>query len=157
MLHLARHLGLENEYIEISGLPSKGYEQSLKHFLLYSTDPGQASYSEIMDAKRRYMAREGKGAEGFWLTPKGLALYNLKLALRYGDDKAYEKYMAEYYDLGGTARGIRESIDRMHPLSGLSREDRRKFKSSLSDDQLNRLDKAMDFYNDTLRGGKQKR
>ena len=149
-LYLSRSLGLENEYKVLAGLPSRGYEESLKTFFLYSSDPGQGSYSDIQEVKRRWLKEQGKGAEGFWLTPKGNALYNLKLAIRYEDLEATNKYMYEYYSLGGTAKGIEESLDRMHPLSGLSKQDKRLFEQSLSMDQVKRLGKALEFYHKVL-------
>ena len=152
-LYLSRSLGLEGEYKAIAGLPSKGYQESLKNFFVYTADPGQGAYADIQDTKRRWLKEQGKGAEGFWLTPKGNALYNLKLAIRYKDEEALRKYMYEYFTLGGTAKGIEESLDRMNPLSGLSKRDRSLFEQSLSSDQVKRLEKAMEFYYGTLKGG----
>ncbi|RPI52709.1 MAG: hypothetical protein EHM49_05185, partial [Deltaproteobacteria bacterium] len=142
--YLARSLGLENEYREIAGLPSKGYGESLKNFFLYSADPNQGAYYDIQEVKKRWLQEQGKGAEGFWLTPKGNALYNLKLAIRYQDLEAVNKYMYEYYTLGGTAQGKKESLERMHPLSGLSPKERGMFLSSLSESQAKRLEKAIE-------------
>lgn len=152
--YLARLLALENEYKEIAGLPSKGYGESIKNFFLYSEDPNQGGYYNIQEKKRRWLQEQGKGAEGFWLTPKGNALYNLKLAIRYQDLEATNKYMYEYYTLGGTAKGIKESLERMHPLAGLSGSDKSLFLSSLSAGEAKRLEKAMEFYYKTLRGAK---
>lgn len=152
--YLSRVLGLENEYKEIAGLPSKGYADSLKNFFVYSADPGQGAYSEIQETKRRWLKQQGKGAEGFWLTPRGNALYNLKLAIRYKDEEALNKYMYEYYALGGNARGIEESLKRMDPRSGLTKREREQFEESLSLDQVKQLEKAVEFYEVTLRGNK---
>lgn len=152
--YLARLLALENEYKEIAGLPSKAYAESIKNFFLYSEDPNQGGYYDIQEKKRRWLQEQGKGAEGFWLTPKGNALYNLKLAIRYQDLEATNKYMYEYYTLGGTAKGIKESLERMHPLAGLSGSDKSLFLSSLSAGEAKRLEKAMEFYYKTLRGAK---
>jgi len=152
-LYLSRSLGLDNEYKAIAGLPSKGYQESLKNFFVYTADPGQGAYADIQETKRRWLKEQGKGAEGFWLTPKGNALYNLKLAIRYKDEEATNKYMYEYFTLGGTAKGIEESLDRMNPLSGLSKRDRSLFEQSLSSGQIKRLEKAMEFYYGTLKGG----
>ncbi len=145
-LYLARHFGLEHEYIALRKLPSKGYENALKNLILYSSDPGQASYHEIQEAKKGWLEKQGKGAEGFWLTPKGNALYNIKLAIRYEDREAMERYMAEYFALGGTKKGIKESIERMKPLSGLSEKDKKEFLKSLNEDQKNRLIKANEYF-----------
>jgi hypothetical protein len=153
-LYLARSLGLENEYTAVAGLPSRGYEESLKNFLVYSVDPGQAAYSDVMEDKRRWLEKQGKASEGFWLTPKANALYNIKLSLRYEDREALDKYMLEYISLGGKKSDIKESLKRMDPLSGLSGKDKHKFKQSLDEDQRKRLDQATKFYKETLRESK---
>jgi hypothetical protein len=151
-LYLARNLGLENEYIAITGKPSEGYKKSLTKVFVYSTDPGQVAYSAIFDLKNEFLKKNGKGAEGFWLTPRGNALYNLKLAMRYKDKEATDKYLVEYFSLGGTQKGLKRSLDGMHPLSGMSQADKDSFVLSLNDDDRATLQKAINFYSNTLLG-----
>ncbi len=153
-LYLARSIGLENEYKSLAGLPSKGYKDSLKNFLVYSTDPGQAAFVDIQEDKRRWLQKQGKGAEGFWLTPRGNALYNIKLALRYEDKEALDKYMLEYISLGGKKGDMNKSLERMAPLSGMSIDEKNKFKRSLNPEQRTRLVLAERFYRDTLRASR---
>lgn len=161
-LYLFRSMGLENEYIALAGLPSKGYSESLKNFLFYTTDPGQGAYSEVQEEKRRWLKTVGKEAEGFWLTPKANALYNLRLAIRYKDKEAVKKYVREYIiehirsggKLENLAKGIREAQKYMDPLSGLSKEDKIRFLKSLDKEQLERLNQAAKFYRETIMGQK---
>ena len=101
-LHTMRGFGLENEYIALTGKPSKGYLESLTGFLFYKYDPIQTAYNDLMLLKNKFRESKGKGAEGFWLTPRGNALYDARLALRYKDDDAAINAMAKYFEMGGT-------------------------------------------------------
>lgn len=155
-LHLARSFGLENEYIALSGLPSKGYGQSLSKMVAYSADPLEGSYRDIFELKNNFLKKEGKSAEGFWLTPKGDALYNMKLALRFGDKKAFEKYATDYMMMGGKGQGITASLKRMDPLSGMNTLERNTFLSTLDKKDMDKLTKAYQFYYGVLMGGNQR-
>lgn len=149
-LYIAEQLKLGAEYKAIMGLPSKGYGETLKNLFIYSADPGQSAYFAIMDRKRRYAEKNGKGGEGYFITPRGDALYNYKLAMRYGDEKAAENYFDKYITLGGTYDGFKQSMRAMHPLWGLNDYEKMDFTMSLDAEDSARLDKAMDYYIDNL-------
>jgi len=151
-LHLAQSLGLENEYKAIAGLPSEAFSKSLVKTVLYKSDPLQNAYRDILDEKNRFRKKLGKTAEGFWLTPKGDALYNFKLALRYKDKKAQTKYYLEYVRWGGTEDGLKSSIQSMNPLSGLSVNEQNVFVASLNTEDREKLAKAFRFYVEALDG-----
>jgi hypothetical protein len=148
--HLFRSFGLENEYVALTDKPSKGYAESLTKALIYKSDPEQEAYSEIFNLKNRFLKSINKGGDGFWISPKGNATYNLKLALRYGDEEAAKKYMLEYANLGGTPRGLLQSLKRMHPLSGLSKLDKLSFLATLDEEEQGRLELAIKFYGEHL-------
>ena len=150
--HVARSFGLENEYKAIAGKPSKGYGESVKNVFLYSIDPLEAAYRDTFDMKQSFMKRIGKTTEGFWLTPSGDALYNMKLALKYQDKKAFEKYGTEYAKLGGTKEGLMSSIRNMHPLSGMNQNMQVAFLESLSPAEQEKVKGAIKFYQTTLLG-----
>jgi hypothetical protein len=151
-LYIARSIGLENEYKEISGLPSKDYAESLGQFFYYKIDPGQAAYGDIMNMKHRFLKKIGKGSVGFWLTPRGDALYNMKLAVRYEDEEAARKYLQKYIALGGTKEGMVSSFKAMNPLSGMTQEEQVKFVNSLSIENKKKLVAALNFYTHSLLG-----
>ncbi|MFB3926464.1 MAG: hypothetical protein ACE14T_10465 [Syntrophales bacterium] len=153
-LHLARSFGLDNEYRELAGLPSMGYGKSLGKVAFYSVDPLEGSYRDIFELKSEFLKKQGKSSEGFWLTPKGDALYNLRLALRYGDKTAVDKYMAEYANLGGTSKGIIQSLKMMDPLSGMNAADRNAFISTLDKADQQKLTRAYQFFQTVLLGSK---
>ncbi len=154
-LYLARSLGLENEYKAVVGIPYEGFVSTLPQIFYYKADPGQGAYSEIQSLKRDFMEKIGKGYDGWMLTPKGQALYNIKLAIRYKDEEALLKSLEEYVALGGNNQGFKESIKAMEPLHGLKPKEQKAFIESLSVEDLERLEKAEIFYEKTLKGGLQ--
>lgn len=151
--YAAKQLGLENEYRAIAGKPTEGYLKSIPGMFIYKTDPGQTAYSYIFDEKKRFLSKNNRASEGFWLTPRGGALYNIRLAVRYKDKEALKKYMAEYSALGGTKNGMKSSFRAMHPLFGLNKEDQKRFTDGLDAEGKRYLDDAVVFYNEIL-GGK---
>ncbi len=154
-LHIARSVGLDSEYRAMKDLPSKGYGKSLQGLFAYEIDPLSAGYSDTMDRKRRFMRNIGKYGEGFFISPTGNALYNARSALRYDDQKAAVKYMAEYLNLKGAdtpekvekeIKNIETSLNRMHPLSGMSIKDQLAFAKTLDQDGKDDLVKAIEYY-----------
>lgn len=160
-LYIARQLGLENEYIAITGKPSPGYGESLSKFFVYKSDPLESAYRDILDEKHRFLKKIGKESIGFWITPAGDALYNLKLAVRYKDKEATKKYLWKYIQLN-PGKGVEEinksiisSVERMNPLSGMKEKEAEVFVKLLNNEDKEKLKKAIDFYRTTLKGGPQ--
>jgi len=152
-LHIAQSLGLENEYKALAGLPQRkgSYLESLQEIFYYRTNPDEAAYWDIIDLKERYLERNGKPhGYVFWQDKKNKALYYLKVALRYKDKEAVDKYLYEYAVYGGTAKGLKQSLSSMDPLYGLDKVEIVEFISGLSEDDKDRLVRAMQFYADTL-------
>ena len=58
--------------------------------------------------------------------------------------------MYEYAVYGGTAKGLKQSLSSMDPLYGLDKVEIVEFISGLSEDDKDRLVRAMQFYADTL-------
>ena len=161
-LHVARSFGLENEYIAMTGKPSKGYGKSLKGLFIYTMDTGESAYRQSYDLKNNFMKKQGRTSEGFWLTPTGDALYNMKLAVKYGDKKSIDKYMNQYLGIalkqGKTPQQIKQgiitSLKTMNPLYGMNEQTQKAFVASLDKEDQDTLVKAIDFYNDVLSGNK---
>lgn len=168
-LHIARSLGLENEYKAIAGIPSEPYKETLPLSFIYKSDPLQTAYYEIADMKSEYLKRFGKKGEGFWLTPRSNALYNLKLAHRYGDKEAEKKYLKEYLQyhvlefqetdkttkefVQSVITGLKNAlITNLHPLAGLNENEKKAFLKSLDEEDREIFVKAMRFYNEALIG-----
>jgi hypothetical protein len=76
------------------------------------------------------------------------------MAIRYDDKDALYKYLAEYLgpDLKGKVEDIPKSLERLHPLNSLRKQDHEAFKKSLDGEQRLQLEKAIDYWKTTLRG-----
>jgi len=148
--YLAQSVGLENEYDAITKKPSKGYLKSLGNLLYYTIEPGQGAYSDTYDMKQRYLKRIGKYGEGGFISPRSNALYYAKLAVRYKDIEAFKKNLADYIMLGGTREGLERSLEFLHPLSGLSKEDKVRFVASLNEDDKIKVARAIKFYDKVI-------
>jgi len=148
--HIARSFGLENEYIALRKLPSRGYEETKGKFFYYKTNPLESAYWNIQDEKRRFLSKKGETYTGFWITPRGNALYNLKLAFKMGDREAVDKYLEAYALLGGTGEGFTRSTNAMEPMNGLKDAYETEFLKSLDEEDKEQLKKATGFYNEFL-------
>lgn len=150
--HTARTFGLEDEYKEFFGKPTRGLLKSFKSVFVYEIDPGQAAFGEMYDIKNRWLKSKGEDRDGYMLTARGNALYNYKLSLRYGDKKAEKYYLDRYMKMGGTQAGIDQSLRSMHPLAFLSKSQQTEFLESLNEDELDTYTRAIDFYERVILG-----
>jgi hypothetical protein len=161
--NIARSFGLENEYAAMAGKPSKGYGESLKNLFVYKIDPGEIAFRNVYDLKNTFMKKIGKTTEGFWLTPTGDALYNMKLSVRYKDKEAFSKYLTEYVSLSAAQgkgieqvqQGIKTSLKTMHPLYGMNPNEKTMFINSLDYEEQGTLGQAISFYKKILGGDKE--
>jgi hypothetical protein len=152
-LHIARGLGLQDEYIAINNLPTRGYTRSLRNFFYYEIDPYAAAYMDIYDAKDRYMREvKGESTGAYSVTsPKSMALYNMKLSIKYQDKEAAERYFMEYLNYGGTGRGLRQSILTMHPKAGFNKEDLKNFlENYITPEERRKWDLAVKFFDEVI-------
>ena len=151
---VASAVGLGPEYKAIMDLPSKGYLEGFEGAFVKRIDAGKAAYNNIVEAKARYAKRIGKGTAGFSVTPRGNALYHLRLSIRLKDEEAIERYLQEYINAGGTLRGMQQSFNLMHPLAGggLNKKEQKEFVASLTESQKVDVAKAIQFYDKVLTG-----
>jgi hypothetical protein len=164
--YLFKQVGLDKEYRLIAGKPGPSYKSTLKEAFIYSYDPLQAAYYDFMDIKRDYLKSIGREGGGAYLSPSSNALYNMKLAHRYGEKDKVDKYLQEYRDIvamqhKGESRqkidrlvktGIERSFSNLHPLFGIKEADWPEYVSSLDDDAKEVLSRALRFYSEVLVG-----
>ena len=156
---LSNSLGLGNEYRYLAGKPmqtyggsrTEGYWKSWEQAFVYKADPGESAYFDILDEKRRFMKKLNK-PEGYSTSPKSDALYNLKLAVRYKDKEAFEQYLSRYAELGGTAKGLEQSLKAMSPLNGLNKDEQKLFIDSLSTEGKYKALRAYQYYETVILG-----
>ena len=150
--HLANSVGMRDEYVALTGKPSRGYGKSLANALVYRVDPGEVAYNEFLSLKGRWLSKnKGEGSFSNY-SAKSNALYYIKQAMRYGDKEAAQKYLLQYVQYGGTGAGLKQSLENMAPLAGINKADRAAFVATLSERDKELLAKANEFYETVLLG-----
>lgn len=147
--HAFRTLSLDMPYRYFSGKPSKGMADELSKLLTYKTDPGEASYYDSMTLVRDYLEEQGAETPDISPTKKSNALYYYKQAKKYGDKKAQDKYLQEYFSLGGRRQDLMKSVRRADPLAILPIKYRGKFMKSLDADEKDTFKKGRNWWRET--------
>lgn len=152
-LHVAQSLGIDREYRAIFGLPQRDgkYIGSIKDAFIYRANPDESAYWNILNEKERFLTQQNKPrGSGFWNDKKSNALYNFKVALRYKDWKAAEKYYFQYKVYGGTDAGVERGLKSMDPFYGLSDVEALQFLTWLPESEMNNLGRAIQYYYDIV-------
>jgi hypothetical protein len=150
--HTAKAFGLDAEYRWFAGRPSRGLGDNLLRNIAYTAEPGNASYYSTLDRKYKWGEANGSGGRGSFEgeSPTSEAMRHYKQAVRFKDKVAAEKYLNQYFALGGTEKGMAKSIASLHPLSGLSLPKELRFLASLSEGEKDELAKAEKFAYESL-------
>ena len=155
--HILRTFSLDKIYNRAVGKPGRGknvamhFLNDLKSLLIYTSDPGEQAYYDIRNLVIDHKKKTGDERPSGRPTNKGNALYYYRQALKYGDFEAAERYLVKYYEYGGKRTGIKASIKRAHPLSGIKKMQRRQFKKDLSPAEQKTLERAIEWYDKTYR------
>ena len=149
--HIAKAFSMGTVYDVLSGKPSKGWGNRLSKLLFTSSDPGENAYYKIRGKVMDYNDKIGiVSGGGFTPTDKGNALYYFKQSMRYGDMKAAEKYLRDYFRLSDSPKkamkGLDASLKRVAPLGGLRKKDQKAFLDTLSDAEIKTLKVSRDWY-----------
>ena len=150
--YLAESFGLINEYKALTRKPTRGYGSSIPDVFVYRSDPYETSYYANKENVKKYLKKIGKYNQGYSESQRSDALYNIKMAMRYGDEKAFQKYLLEYAALGGTAKGLNQSMKSLDPLYGLSKDDKLGYINSLDAEGRENLARAIDYYQRVIGG-----
>jgi hypothetical protein len=129
----------------------------LQATLLYRTDPGEAAYWYTKHLAIKWKREKSSAGDpgSFVPSERSNALYYYKTAVRWGDDESAAAWLEEYKRLGGTAAGLKQSIDRADPLDVIKGADeRRKFFNSLTREDRDEVSAAIKWYNKTYRGNR---
>lgn len=150
--HFFNSLGVDDIYSEVTGKPTRGVGEIIKGGLVYNYDYQESAYYEILDIKRNYQGANDNTIYG--TDAKSNALYYMKTAIRYNDKKAALKYLDEYFEQGGTGKGVKQSFATLNPMYGYTSKDTiekgNAFVASLTDDEKEKLKIAQDFYEKEL-------
>lgn len=150
--HFFNSLGVDDIYSEVTGKPTRGVGEIIKGGFVYNYDYRESAYYEILDIKRNYQGSNDNTIYG--TDAKSNALYYMKTAIRYNDKKAALKYLDEYFENGGTGKGIKQSFATLNPMYGYTSKDNiekgNAFVASLTDEEKEKLKIAQDFYEKEL-------
>jgi N12 class adenine-specific DNA methylase len=152
--HLFQTVSLENEYDKAAGKPTRGYARSWTESLVYRRDPGEMAYDQARSTAYDWLEQKRGERGGSSSSPRGEALRDYRMALRYGDQDAAEKALRRYDELGGTKKSLKASIKQAHPLGPIAKKDRAEFVDSLTEEQLETLQMADRFWRETYANGK---
>ena len=141
---------IENEYDVIFDRPSRGYTRSVEQTVVYKRDVDENAYNRIKGMSYEWLRRE-KGLEGSggYSTPRSQALYEWRLAKKFGDKKAESRAYSKLRDLGVSGLDLRASVRRAHPLGSVAVRDRGTFLKTLTAKERTMLKKAITWYEET--------
>lgn len=151
--NIMRAVSLENEYDLVKQNPSRGYWRSLGEAFITRTNPEENAYNYIQGEKYKFLETvKGKGGSGDYYSQKSLLYRQYKKALRFKDEAAEKRILGELSKLGVSQKDLNQSVETMHPLHGLSKDDRKEFlQGYLSERDRSLLKRAEKYYFETFR------
>ena len=145
--YVAKTFSVELPYRIFSGKPLRGIKDEVMASIVYKTDPGEAAYFEARQLAMDFLRKKGEDTDVFTPSNKSNALYYYKKAITYKDDKAADRWLKRYKDLGGNERKMNESIRNARPMMATDRKHRAEFLNSLSKEEIEIFDRAEKWYN----------
>jgi len=121
---------------------------------MYKTDPYESAYFNILSKKHEFLKDIGKGADSFFLSDKGNALYNAKKAMRFNDKEKTTYWINKYVSLGGDIDYIDRAVENMDPLFRIKDEEMDQFYDSLNSGEKKDLVKAMEYFEAEIKGSR---
>ena len=150
--YIANSLGVQGVYDIVMSRPNKGWEDVAKGAFVYSYDIEESAYNEIISMKHEYQGND-TGAI-YKPTPKSNALYYMKKSIKYKDEEKAFKYLNDYFEAGGSVKGIKQSLNMLNPMYGFLGKDTKakgeEWIKSMSDDEREKLRIAQKYYDNNL-------
>jgi hypothetical protein len=150
--HMARLFSLDGLYRMVTSKPSPPVSTEMPWSLLdmgvtYRTDPNEAAYWHVRGKVAEYAKSKGK-EEGSVADPteRQNALYYFKKATQWGDKDSAKYWLSEYQRLGGTEKGMTQSLRLSHPLGAMGRKYWDEYRATLSAEEKAELEQAEQWY-----------
>lgn len=146
--YASRVVGLDELYRRVTGRPtpptSAGGMMDL--IITQRTDPGEAAYYLVREKATRWAKERGRTIGGGEPTERSNALYYFRQATKWNDEAAAKRWLDEYVRLGGTQKGMVQSLKMGHPLGMLNKDDDKLFLQALSEEDRAVLRLATEWY-----------
>lgn len=158
--HVARALSLDTFYRRAAGRPMKEGDlagqvwRDILGTFTYTADPGEIAYYKARDLANEYLKAKNIDQPPHDPTDRSNALFYYKQAVKLGDAEAAERYLQRYKDLGGSAKGLKISVQRAHPLAALPRKEMVKFMNRLDEGERETVQRATRWYKETYKQGR---
>jgi len=110
----------------------------------------ESDYYRVKEMMFDFMAKAGIERPLPVGTNKSNAKYYYRQALRYGDKTAAEDHKKRFTQLGGDPSELPRHVKLAHPLSGLHKTLRFDFRQSLTPEQSEVLERAVDWYKEEV-------
>ena len=144
--YIAQSFGLTWPYKALTGKPVDNWKE-FKNLFVYQADAEEAAYFYTLNLVRNFQENVlGKRYGGFSSSKRGQVLQNLRAALRLGFNEDVVRYIKEYYELGGEAKGLKTSINNMTPLHSLNKKEQEHFLKWITSEDRKYLNIANQFF-----------
>lgn len=111
-------------------------------------------YYKVKEMMFDYMDRVGAERPVPKSTNKSNAKYYYRQAVRYGDQASARIHKERFVKFGGDIEDLPQQVKLAHPMSGMSKTMRYDFRQSLSPDQEKILDRALEWYKESIFNGR---
>ena len=144
--YFAQSFGLSWPYKNIMGTPVDNWKE-FKNLFMYQANADEAAYFYTLGLVREFQENVlGKRIGGFAITQRGETLRKMKTALRLGNKAEVQRYLQEYYRLGGDKKGLKASMRNMNPLHGLNKREQAYFLKWITPEERKYLNRADKFF-----------
>lgn len=114
--HLASGVSLDKPYRMIMDRPGATPGEEVQGLLFQRTDPGEAAYLQTVKMIGDFMQQNGMEKTTMAPTQRANLLHYHRQALKAGDERRAEKYLAEYLATpGASLDGMRQSLAMLNP------------------------------------------
>jgi len=141
--HLSRLFSMQTAYKAITGKPirTEGWGH-LMNLIVYETDPDEAAFYNVRNRIDEYFDQLDQA------TKRTNSLWNWRKSNAWegSDSEKTAKFLQDYYDYGGTDRGLSQAVARQNPFWGIDENERRDFMETQSPEQATEIDRAVEWY-----------
>ena len=136
-----------------TGRPTQGAFHILSTLGIDRRPADYAAYSQVRSLAYQFKGHiQGEKTSLGPMQPPEEAFYNYRLALRFDDEPAQERWRARMGELGITLKRRREMLERAKPIGMLTKTQQRQFRQTLTPGEKRALTRAETYWRDVFSG-----